>query len=110
MIPRQVRLNTPEQLGITWDDGHLGLISLITLRDQCPCAGCQGETVLLRSYQPLPQPELPGKYVLKNAEQVGSYALQLTWGDGHATGLYTWEKLRGLCECELCRKKVSAQH
>lgn len=104
MIPRQVKLNSSEQLGITWDDGHVSIILLKTLRDKCPCAGCQGETVLLRSYQPPVQPELPGKYKLKDAAQVGSYAIQLTWGDGHNTGLYTYEKLRSLCECERCLK------
>lgn len=106
MAPRQIKLHSPNQLGITWDDGHVSVIRLTTLRDHCPCAGCQGETVLLRSYAPLPQAELPGKYDLKNASQVGSYAIQLTWGDGHATGLYTWERLRSLCECEACLKKA----
>ena len=101
MIPSSIKLQNTS-LNLVWDDGHKGFSSLRTLRERCPCAGCQGETVLLRTYQPLPQPELPGKYDLKDAQQVGSYALQLTWGDGHATGLYTWETLRALCECPQC--------
>ena len=28
---------------------------------------------------------------------VGSYALQPTWDDGHATGIYSWGFLRRLC-------------
>lgn len=44
------------------------------------------------------QPELPGKYILKGAQQVGSYALQVFWGDGHQTGIYTWEKLHSLSQ------------
>ncbi len=27
-------------------------------------------------------------------ELVGSYALRVRWGDGHATGLFTWGVLR----------------
>jgi len=27
---------------------------------------------------------------------VGNYAIQIEWSDGHATGLYTWETLRGI--------------
>lgn len=27
----------------------------------------------------------------------GNYALKVTWSDGHATGLYTWQKLAELC-------------
>ncbi|HEY6952696.1 MAG TPA: DUF971 domain-containing protein [Bacteroidota bacterium] len=96
MIPTKIILSSPTELSLTWDDGVESTIALRILRDNCPCASCQGETVLLRTYKPVQQPELPGKYVLKGAQQVGSYALQLNWGDGHQTGIYTWEKLRGL--------------
>jgi DUF971 family protein len=88
---------------ILWDDGHEGTVSLTSLREKCPCAGCQGETVLLRTYVP-PEPDraTPGRYELQGAEQVGSYALKLRWGDGHGEGLYTWPYLRSLCECAAC--------
>jgi DUF971 family protein len=36
---------------------------------------------------------------------VGHYAVQITWKDGHSTGIYTWENLRELCECKECIKK-----
>jgi DUF971 family protein len=55
----------------------------------------------MKTYIPAQQPELPGKYVLKGAQQVGNYALQIHWGDGHQTGIYTWEKLRSLSESAL---------
>ncbi len=96
MTPTVITLSRPEILSLTWDDGVTTEIPLRILRDHCPCASCQGETVLLKTYKPQQQPELPGKYVLKGAQQVGSYALQLFWGDGHQTGIYTWEKLRSL--------------
>jgi DUF971 family protein len=91
-----------ERLALLWDDGHQGLIPLRSLRDQCPCAGCQGETVLLKSYKPEPTPDKPGKYKVVGAQQVGSYALSVSWADGHQTGIYTWETLRALCECPSC--------
>ena len=103
MIPKQIKLGKDKKLQLTWDDGHESVIALNTLRDSCPCASCQGETVLLHHFAPAPQPDLPGKYDLTDAKQVGSYALQLTWKDGHSTGIYTWERLRSLCECEICR-------
>jgi DUF971 family protein len=34
---------------------------------------------------------------------VGHYAYKFTWNDGHDTGLYTLETLRGLCQCSQCR-------
>ena len=107
MIPTQITLGIDEAtmaeiLLLDWQDGHKGAITLRTLRDRCPCAGCQGETVLLRTFAPAPAPELPGKYKLVGANQVGSYALGISWADGHQTGIYTWETLRGLCECPEC--------
>ncbi len=74
-----------------------------TLRDSCPCAGCKGETVLFKTYVP-PEADTttPGRYKLNGATPVGNYALKLTWGDGHDMGMYTWEQLRSLCECEEC--------
>ena len=104
MQPTRIALESPDRLSVTWLDGHQGTIDIRVLRDHCPCAGCQGETVLLRTYTPTPQPELPGRYSLKSASLVGSYALQVVWGDGHATGLYTWDKLRSLCECPECAR------
>ena len=107
MMPTPIKIKkTPAgDLSILWSDGHDGLVSLGVLRDRCPCAGCQGETILLKSYKPVMPPDMPGKYELRGIQQVGSYALQVSWGDGHATGLYTWEKLRSLCECETCKSR-----
>lgn len=102
MLPIKIQLAEESNLVIHWRDGHRSTTSLRTLRDNCPCAGCQGETVLLRTFKPAPQPEMPGKYVLQGAAQIGSYALKITWGDGHSTGIYTWERLRSLCECSEC--------
>jgi len=98
MTPTQIRLVPPDKLVLKWDDGSESAVHLRALRDNCPCASCQGETILLRKYEPMPLPDLPGKYELKKAEQVGHYALQLFWGDGHATGIYTWDRLRSLAQ------------
>lgn len=98
LSPTQISLTKPDELSIKWSDGGDSKIPLRVLRDNCPCASCQGETVLLKTYKPMQQPEFPGKYVLKSAQQVGHYALQVAWGDGHQTGIYTWDTLRHLSD------------
>ena len=88
-------------LMFVWSDGREDIIRLQSIRDSCPCAACQGETVLFQTYTPQePKRDTPGRYDLKHAETVGVYALQLTWGDGHNTGIYTWEHLRELADSE----------
>jgi DUF971 family protein len=105
MIAHKIRLQSSDRLVIEWDDGHEGIHSLRKLRDECPCAGCRGETVLLKTYQPERQSETPAGYELAAIEQVGHYAIKISWKDGHSTGIYDWEYLRSLCECEECQKK-----
>ena len=91
-------------MALEWDDGHRGPVSLKTLRDACPCATCKGETVLLHHYAPVtPAADTPGRYQLTGAQTVGNYAMQFIWGDGHSEGLFAWDYLRGLCECDECR-------
>jgi DUF971 family protein len=34
---------------------------------------------------------------------VGRYALAFEFSDGHQTGIYHFDLLRQLCECESCR-------
>ncbi len=80
---------------IDWADGHKGVLPNAMLRAYCPCAGCQGHSGEIRF--------IPGgNSVIDAIEEVGSYALQFTWGDGHASGIYTFRYLRRLCACPAC--------
>ena len=92
-------------LSMAWSDGHVSPFPLRYLRDECPCAECKGETVLLHTFHPSPQPEKPGRYDIRSITPVGSYAIQMLWGDGHETGLYAWDYLRDICPCDECKKQ-----
>jgi DUF971 family protein len=103
---RQLTQASSTEFRALWSDGHAGRLTTKCIRDSCPCAECKGETVLMKSYLPPPADKTaPGRYVVKAVEMVGGYAMKFTWGDGHSLGLYTWELLRSLCECELCMKE-----
>lgn len=96
MRPTSIKQTAKETITFTWDDGVVTPFTIQQLRDSCPCASCKGETILLYQISPVVKPKLPGFYELKSLVPVGSYAVQITWGDGHATGLYSWEYLRTL--------------
>lgn len=94
------------ELLLLWSDNTETKITLRHLRDECPCAECKGETVLFKAVPPSkPTVEIPGMYELKKVDLVGNYSLQPTWGDGHNTGLYSWDYLRHIstpshnCQC-----------
>jgi len=64
------------------------------LRDACPCAECK-QTHGPRD--PLKLTAAPDKNLV-GYEYAGNYAVQLTWGDGHRYGIYSWNYLRELAQ------------
>ncbi len=83
-----------DELAIKWDDGSESFVRLETLRRHCPCAGCQGERdVLGNLYKGPEKPLTPDAFQLRRLVPVGGYALQPVWGDGHATGIYSFDYL-----------------
>ena len=84
----QIKILNKEKLFIKWDDGSESAISLKYLRDECPCANCKGETVLLKTYRPPKPPTTnPDMYKIKSIDVVGGYAIQIVWKDNHNTGI-----------------------
>ena len=88
-----------EELALKWEDGSESFISLERLRRACPCAGCQGERdVMGNLYRGPERPLSPAAFQLVRLERVGTYAVQPVWGDGHATGIYSFDYLRAAAE------------
>lgn len=89
-----------DELALAFDDGVECYLPLRTLRRACPCAACQGEPDALgRVVRPVASVGDEG-FRLRRIEPVGGYALQLYWGDGHSTGIYTYDYLRRLGEAQ----------
>ncbi len=97
MKPKQIKIENKENLVIKWNDNTLSKINLKYLRDECPCATCKGETILLKTYYPTKPKITTGEmYKIKNIKTVGGYAIQISWTDGHDTGIYSWDYLKKL--------------
>ncbi len=84
-----------DQLRIAWDSGRTDLLPLLMLRAKCPCAGCVDEwtgkrllnvTTLRTDVRPV------------SMSEVGRYAVQIGWSDGHQTGIYSWDLLLRLAD------------
>ena len=84
---------------IAWSDGQTREYHAATLREACPCATC-------REKKSAPEPSPMQLTVLSAAEAqpltirgmrpVGAYAYNIAFSDGHDSGLFTLERLRGL--------------
>lgn len=87
------------ELAIKWDDGVESYIPLESLRRHCPCAGCQGERDVMGKLHKGPESPLSAaSFQLRKLTNVGTYAIQPVWADGHATGLYSFDYLRRLAD------------
>lgn len=92
---------------IEWSDGHETTYDATTLRWMCPCAFCRGEAGMPGWLDTAPtltdqQTRITGLAL------VGRYAVQPTWGDGHATGFYSFTSLRERCPCAECTARRAA--
>ncbi len=83
-----------QELAIKWDDNSETYIPLEKLRRSCPCATCKGEMDIMGQVHKGPAPSLsPESFQLRGLTKVGAYAVQFVWGDGHSTGIYSYDYL-----------------
>ena len=85
-------------LALSFGDGTEEYLPLPMLRRSCPCAACQGEPDALGRVI-RPRVDYGSKaFELLKFEQIGGYALQLFWGDGHSSGIYSYTYLQSLAQ------------
>ena len=85
------------RLRIEWKDGVTSEYVPRYLRLLCPCAGCVDEMSGVRTLTL----EMIDESVYPTAiHYVGRYAIQCVWSDGHSTGFYTVEYLRGIWDSD----------
>jgi DUF971 family protein len=96
-------------LRLEWADGHATAYDSVALRWLCPCAYCRGEAGMPGWLDT--NPTLTTEQTrLVDVALVGSYAIQVTWGDGHATGYYSFLLLRESCPCAECARDREQRH
>ncbi len=92
--PTEIRLGRDRHtLAVTYDDGRSDELEAEYLRVESPSAEVQGHT-------PDQKQLVSGKknVAITAVEPIGSYAVKLTFSDGHSTGIYSWSYLRNLAD------------
>ncbi len=89
--PADIKLKRAEGiLEISWRDEPAVRYNARQLRCECACAGCVDERTGVRT---LDSDSVPDNVGITHIELVGNYALQLSFSDGHNTGIYSWDRL-----------------
>jgi DUF971 family protein len=100
--PYPTKVRSPRGAVVTevdWSDGTATRHPHQILRGLCPCAKCQGHDHGIRWVEEVERASQL-QLELSHIEQVGNYAVGLTWGDGHSGGIYTFEYLRELARLD----------
>jgi DUF971 family protein len=97
--PKEMQQFPTGEAGFVWEDGHESVFLPEFLRKKCPCALCSHDPVRGEGFHPL-------KFKIRRLRPVGNYAVGIEWADGHDTGIYAYDYLRGLCMCDQCKKQV----
>lgn len=99
--PSNLHLDRKSGLQIDWADGAVSHYPLAYLRKRCPCATCRTEREQVEARpaaKGLSLTILPANIEqaaqFANARLVGNYAINITWADGHSTGIYDFRYLR----------------
>lgn len=107
----KVQVSTGAGVDIVWADGHRSHYEFVFLRDECPCATCNDERrrhgtanvsgpTASSSVLPIYKPKVRAH----GAKTLGNYALQISFTDGHSSGIYSYDHLRTICPCEECAR------
>jgi len=106
----KIHVSSGAGVDIAWADGHASHFDFAYLRENCPCATCNDERLKKESLgeaspafasSPL-LPMFKPKARAQSATPVGQYAIQLSFSDGHSTGIYSYDHLRSICPCAEC--------
>lgn len=89
------------EMEIEWRGGRVDSLPLSVLRRWCPCALCSDrreQQARGRGLHMLTPGERDATADVADVVPVGRYAIQIRWGDGHDTGIYTYDSLRRMGE------------
>ena len=96
--PMELNWTKEGHMAVLWSDAHRSEYTPAYLRSICPCAECTGaHGTPPKAFNILSSQQLATAHVqtvIQSVEPVGNYAVQFTWGDGHAHGIYSWPFLR----------------
>ena len=93
--PSQIIEESDSRLSIKWSDDTETAYDAPTLRRSCPCASCVNEWTGAKI---LDDKQVSDELSFSNMAIVGRYALSFHFSDGHDTGIFSFEYLRGLSE------------
>ena len=97
--PESIQVDRDGNVDALWPDGHRGKHTPHVLRLNCECAQCKDEDTGRKLIDPR---RIPLDIKITGVNPIGRYGIAIAFSDGHNTGIYAFNRLRKICECEKC--------
>jgi DUF971 family protein len=102
--PTTIERRPPNSLVIGWNDGRKRLYTAGELRKACPCATCREKNSadaaqsasavgLKGALLPVLSVQEARPLIIEHMRPVGNYAYNISFSDGHDSGLFTFDYL-----------------
>ena len=98
-------VSATEVLRTTFSDDLVVEFPAAMLRGFCPCARCQGHGGGPPTWV---EPASAAATRVENVTPVGNYALCIVWGDGHDSGIHSFDVLRRMDVDGFVRDEMTA--
>lgn len=100
LFPVELQRTENRELFIRWSDGSEQTIPFRNLRDSCQCATCM-EKKTSQTEKPagmlnILSPAEARPLQIETMKPVGNYAYNISFSDGHSTGIFSFELLRSI--------------
>ncbi len=104
-VPKEIKREGSAGLSVLWSDNRQDFLPSRLLRSNCPSADSRAKRGDTSHEQPLIgkqsalrviEASLAEELELQSIWAIGNYAIGLAWGDGHKTGIFTFNFLREL--------------
>jgi DUF971 family protein len=92
------------RLGLAWPNGEAAELAAGRLRAKCRCAWCTRARIdgsFAASFDDV---------AIDRVAPVGDYAINITFSDGHARGIYPWTYLRTLAQAQELAQELAQEH
>lgn len=95
--PTKIEPFSSSEILLAWQSGEEFVVPYVEVRYLCPCAGCVDEHTGERTIQ---RNSISAAIKPTDVQVVGRYAVQINWSDGHATGIYHFDRLQEICAAQ----------
>tara|TARA_Y100000385_G_C13013101_1_gene602611 strand:- start:172 stop:480 length:309 start_codon:yes stop_codon:yes gene_type:complete len=84
-------------LAVRWNNGQESYLDAHILRNESPSAEQKGEKDIFGiKTKTTPKIFQKGEVSIKKFEEIGNYAIRISFSDGHNTGIYSWQTLKSI--------------